>query len=144
MLDDETIYGVFRTDVGRVGDFSVTTNGSGLTTEWARQPDGDTVYNPRAKAELFDFGAGRYLLWHHAMSGTSWEKPTRARADARVGARVGDRLVWSKPTGIAFNTQTQMMSYPSAILSADGQEIIFAATDKASAQCWRMPASDFF
>lgn len=76
MLDDETIYGVFRTDVGRVGDFSVKTDGSGLTTEWARQADGDTIYNPRAKAKLFHLGEGRYLLWHHSFGGITWDKLT--------------------------------------------------------------------
>lgn len=141
MLPNGRFYGVFRTTLGRVGEFSVNRDGSELEIEWARQADGDTLYNPRSKAELFDLGQARYVLWHHAMSGAGFDKIARSRADVRIGAPSDNRLVWSKPIGIAFNAraQNQSMSYPSAILSADGSELIFSATDKASARCWRMP-----
>lgn len=140
LLEDEKIYGVFRTTLARIGDFSVNKDGSNLDIDWARQADGDTIYNPRAMPEIFDLGAQRYLLWHHSMGGSTWNIPTRSRADVRVGTRDGNKLVWSRPMGVAFNASpTSSISYPSAILSEDGSEIIFAATDKVKARCWRMP-----
>lgn len=144
---DNGYYGVFRTDLGYVGEFYY----DGQTVSdigYAKESTGKQVYAPRAKNEIFNFGNGRYLLWHHNNTGEKhkFNHLHRHTVSFRRGVINAGKMVWSEQIGGVFNPNMLLpsISYPSAELSLDGSTILLVASDKRNIKLVRIPISDIW
>jgi hypothetical protein len=137
--DDGVIDVYTRTDRGRLGE-SYSTDGATFTSDWARETDpARTVYQPRGPAYAFKLPDGRFFLWTYNTNEADFKG--RNPVWYRIGIRVGDRIRWGAPKAFLFYQDADTrIGYASAIVV--GYDLLFAASDKSSARCFRVPLSD--
>lgn len=141
VFPDGTVNVVFRTTAGQLGEAWSTDDGATWTVDWAHDADGNIVPQPRAKGAQFLLPDGRIFLWGHNNSVVpnpgSFNGP-RNPVFYRIGHRVGDRVAWGPARMLLSdpNPETRI-SYPSVVVVGD--ELLVAATDKATARIFRFP-----
>jgi hypothetical protein len=121
-----------RTDRGRLFEAWSTDGGATFTRDWARQADGASyVAHPRAAPAVWQLPDGRFLLWTHNNTGTTFHSP-RNPVWYRLGVRAGNRILWGRHHLLTWSNNPKVrISYPSMLV--DGDDLIFAASDKGTA-----------
>jgi hypothetical protein len=115
-LGDGSLYTVFRTVQGSPA-YAISHDGGQTWTEPAflrYSPDGRRIRHPRACPALERFSNGKYLLWFHNHSGTTYED--RNPAWIAGGIERNGQIHWSEPEIFLYDTDPNVrMSYPDFI-----------------------------
>lgn len=120
-LDDGSIYMVFRTNQGYIGEtYSRDGGNSWSAIEHVRYAlDGSSVKNPRACPRVFKCENGKYLLWHHN-HGVVDQWKYRNPVWLSGGVERDGKIEWSQPELLFYDLDTnERISYPD-LIEADG------------------------
>ncbi|MGL5734286.1 MAG: hypothetical protein ACRCYS_05400 [Beijerinckiaceae bacterium] len=131
-LDDNAIYGVFRTDRGRLAEFWSSNQGNTVQSSWCLDENGRQIMQPRANAAIHDLEDGRFLLWGHNNSGKSWTE--RNVGWYRLGTRSGHKISWGPVRGtlVFHDDPATGISYPGFVNV--GSNVLMTMTNKSAAK----------
>lgn len=116
-LEDGTIYMVFRTNQGYIGEtYSRDGGRSWEPIEPVRYAfDNGVIKNPRACPRVFKCENGKYLLWHHN-HGVVDQWKYRNPVWLSGGIERNGKIEWSQPELLFFDSDTnERISYPDLI-----------------------------
>lgn len=145
-LTDGTLYTVFRTDQGYIGYATSRDSGDTWSTPkpLSYHPDGGRVIkHPLACPSLWDCGQGRYLLFFHNHSGTTYAD--RNPAWISGGLEVDGEIKWSEPEILLYSDDLTYdigrISYP-GLLQRNNKYWIFE-TQKTLTRLHEIPGTLF-
>jgi hypothetical protein len=117
-IDGDTLYTVFRTDLGFIAESKSFDNGHTWSLpDSARYATGKVLLNPRACPRIWKTNENRYLIWYHNHGGTGFAN--RNPGWVAEGSWIKGNMVWSSPIALIYRSDssyaTGRLSYPDLI-----------------------------
>lgn len=137
-LDDGNLYAVGRTIDGYIGGYTSRDGGKSWTAPAyaTYRPGGRPIKSSRACPRMWQAKNGKYLLWYHNHSTTSFMG--RNPVYLSGGVSRGGQMYWSQPEIVLYSDVVEdRMSYPD-LIEQDGQYWI-TETNKSVARVHAIP-----